>query len=326
MKISVIVPFYNGERYLSACIESILNQSFRDFELLLIDDGSTDGSKAICEKWIEIDARICLFSQEHAGVSAARNKGLKECIGEHICFVDADDMLKADFLYKMDQLLEDGNVGMGICQFEWDGSRAQSRREYDGNDCVNRMLESSVLLNSIILDREIGGYVWNKIFRHRLIQEYGLAFQEDIGICEDMLFVFTYVKKISKAAFLGEELYFYRSNPDSACHRRNYYTYRGHLTAIEKVLFADIEQTLSVPVIRNLQKSYAAEGVRLNIDMFCEGLYDKAALRYQLMCAKRFYPMLSMKYKMGYCALKIFPKLIFLFCKVFGYKITGKKT
>lgn len=97
-KISVIVPIYKAEKTLSKCISSILEQSLPDFELLLIDDGSSDASSSICEDWADRDERIRVFHQQNAGVSAARNKGLVEATGEYVCFVDSDDWVKTDYL------------------------------------------------------------------------------------------------------------------------------------------------------------------------------------------------------------------------------------
>ena len=95
-KISVIVPVYNTEKYLQRCIDSILLQSFTDFELLLIDDGSTDSSGTICDKYAEQDSRIRVFHKANGGASSARNIGLDNAIGEWVCFVDSDDSLTRD--------------------------------------------------------------------------------------------------------------------------------------------------------------------------------------------------------------------------------------
>lgn len=97
-KISVIVPVYNVEKYLSLCIDSILSQTFTDFELLLVDDGCTDKSGEICDGYAKTDARIKVFHTENRGVSAARNLGIKEASADWICFVDSDDWVEKKFL------------------------------------------------------------------------------------------------------------------------------------------------------------------------------------------------------------------------------------
>ena len=97
-KVSVIIPVYQAEKYIKSCIDSILEQSFSDFELLLIDDGSTDQSGAICDNYAQMDKRVKVIHQKNAGVSAARNAGLEICCGEYVTFVDADDCIDRGFL------------------------------------------------------------------------------------------------------------------------------------------------------------------------------------------------------------------------------------
>lgn len=102
-KVTIIVPVYNVEKYLTCCIGSILSQSFKDFELLLIDDGSSDLSGEICDDYVEKDARIRVFHKENGGVSSARNLGLENAQGEWICFIDSDDWVEVDFLKELIQ-------------------------------------------------------------------------------------------------------------------------------------------------------------------------------------------------------------------------------
>ena len=97
-KISIIVPVYNVESYLVRCIDSILNQSFKNFELILVNDGSTDDSLIICKKYLNVDKRIKLVSQVNKGLSAARNTGLRHTSGKYICFIDSDDFVEKDYL------------------------------------------------------------------------------------------------------------------------------------------------------------------------------------------------------------------------------------
>ena len=118
-KVTIIVPVYNVEKYLTCCIGSILSQSFKDFELLLIDDGSSDLSGEICDDYVEKDARIRVFHKENGGVSSARNLGLENAQGEWICFIDSDDWVEVDFLKELIQydsfdLVVGGCEGVGF--------------------------------------------------------------------------------------------------------------------------------------------------------------------------------------------------------------------
>ena len=116
MKISVIVPVYNAENYLSRCVQSILSQNYKDFELLLVDDGSSDMSGSICDGFARLDARVKVWHQRNKGVSAARNQGMRMASGEWVTFVDADDMVDTDYLqnFVVDDLREDDIVFQGL--------------------------------------------------------------------------------------------------------------------------------------------------------------------------------------------------------------------
>ena len=118
-KISVIVPVYNTEKYLNRCIDSILAQTFTDFELLLIDDGSTDCSGKICDEYAAKDSRVRVFHKENGGVSSARNMGLDNAQGEWITFVDSDDWVHEDFLKKRLALALNDNADIAYCDVEY---------------------------------------------------------------------------------------------------------------------------------------------------------------------------------------------------------------
>lgn len=117
-KISVIVPVYNVEKYLNRCIESIVNQSYKNLEIILVDDGSTDASGEICEEWKKKDSRIVVFHKENGGASSARNIGLKHAMGEYIGFVDSDDWIEKNMFERLYFLIKEHNANMSICQMK----------------------------------------------------------------------------------------------------------------------------------------------------------------------------------------------------------------
>ena len=138
--ISVIVPIYNAEIFLSDCIKSILNQTIKDFEVILVDDGSTDGSGSICEQYCRKDDRIRYILQENAGVSVARNNALDVAKGEYVVFVDSDDVVAPDFLQRLLNLAANGDFA--ICGYTRDqselGKAETSREYYDVNSYIIR--------------------------------------------------------------------------------------------------------------------------------------------------------------------------------------------
>ena len=203
--ISIIVPVYNGDKYLSRCVDSILNQTFHDWELLLVDDGSTDKSGRICDQYASIDKRIKAFHKENGGVSSARNMGLDYAIGKWITFVDSDDALTdSAFELNWNDISEDFilfpfyfNYGSGLSEL------------YFG--------QISGVIKDLhpFLEEELGQFIfrvpWSKLYRKDLIGN--LRFNEKIKCGEDTLFVINYLKNIRNCNIQGKPLYIF--NQDS---------------------------------------------------------------------------------------------------------------
>lgn len=219
--ISIIVPIYNAGAYLRECLESIARQSYHDLEVLCVDDGSTDDSGSICMEFTEEDSRFRYVRQTNAGVSAARNKGMEMAKGEWITFVDADDIVHADYL----RILLDINVadGMSICGWSRDisvlGAPAKTIKTFVSHDFINRIINDSERMVNI----------WTMLFSNNIIQENLIKFTEGCVWGEDTEFYLKYMAHISaivKTDYVG---YYYRDNPQSACHALD----ERSLTAIE---------------------------------------------------------------------------------------------
>lgn len=217
--ISIIVPVYNTKPYLARCVDSILNQSFVDFELLLVDDGSTDGSGTICDAYAEIDSRVRVFHKENHGVSSARNLGIDIAQGEWLYFVDSDDELLPDGLRTLvDNISDDVDVAMG--GFESVDEFGNVTRE--ATKSVNLRLDKKESV--ITLYRGEGlcgyfflGYTWQRLFRKSLINRFNLRFDTSIAIKEDTLFVMQYVRRSNGITqFATQPIYRYYQRPNSA--------------------------------------------------------------------------------------------------------------
>ncbi|WP_293740074.1 glycosyltransferase family 2 protein [uncultured Parabacteroides sp.] len=192
-KISVIVPVYKAEETLSKCISSILEQSFPDFELLLIDDGSPDDSGLICEEWSGKDKRIRVFHQQNTGVSAARNKGLVEATGLYVCFVDSDDWIKTDYLKELyDALLPDnsksGLIIHGFAECSPDG-RVISETKLQDKILYEKQFAEAFIQDDICRL----GYICSKLYRKDLIDKHDITFNTEVACCEDLLFMLEYL-------------------------------------------------------------------------------------------------------------------------------------
>ncbi len=191
--VSIIIPVYNTEQYLPRCIESILNQSFTDYELLLIDDGSTDGSGALCDKYAEKDGRIRVFHKENGGVSAARNLGLDSANGEWIYFVDSDDeVLPCGLLTLVNCISEEVDIVMGGFIEVDEGGNSLS---VDENVvlCLSKKQSAISLYGNNGYYYKYLGYLWNRLLRKSIIQKNCLRFDSSIAIKEDTLFLMQYV-------------------------------------------------------------------------------------------------------------------------------------
>lgn len=208
--LTVIVPVYNCEAFLGQCLRSILAQSYKSLQVLLIDDGSSDGSPGICDEFAAIDSRVEVIHQANAGVSAARNKGLALARGEIICFVDADDHVEPGFAQAMFDALQDHDVA--VCAY--DRFKETSAQAFVLDTPPELRLER--LFEHTLCTQLIGGGCCNKAFRTSIIRELGLSFDARIGVGEDMLFLLQYYQRCRRAAYVAEVLYHYRLNENSA--------------------------------------------------------------------------------------------------------------
>lgn len=211
--ISVIVPVYNKEDLLSRCIESILKQSFIDFELILINDGSTDSSGELCMKWQEKDKRIIALHQKNAGVSAARNRGLDCAKGKYIVFVDSDDWVESEYLsHLLDEVPKTNKKGLiiqGFSSYRPDGS------VFDAGMCFTSASSDNIFLMVEKFDLGECGFPFSKLYNRSLIQQYGIRFDERICMCEDLLFMYDYILHADYLALGEKQDYAYVKYPNS---------------------------------------------------------------------------------------------------------------
>ena len=216
-KISVIVPVYNVEQYLPRCIDSILAQTFTDFELLLIDDGSTDNSGKICDEYAKKDTRIRVWHKENGGVSSARNVGLDNARGELISFIDSDDWIDKDYFeIYIRQNADIQFQGYKVIDSE---NNVILSPPVQFSNAYNQ--ESSyVILHNIFRIKNFFGVIWNKIFQQKIIEKYNIRFPMDISIREDEIFTFEYCRYISSLTLLPTRSYNYNVIPNSLMHRK----------------------------------------------------------------------------------------------------------
>lgn len=223
--ISVIVPVYNVEPFLRCCLDSVLSQTFSDFELILVDDGSPDSCGAICDEYAAKDSRVRVVHKQNGGVSEARNAGLDLAVGEYISFLDSDDYIQPELLQTA---VETMDTGLDLLVFQYcrifEGETPQVVPF--GKNGLIKLTEEAERADFIVKDLltyYVGWEVWNRVFRRDLIQAYSLRFPNRsmafAGFAEDLYFTLCYCAHVRKLIVLDKCLYNYRIHSGSTMRR-----------------------------------------------------------------------------------------------------------
>ena len=217
MKYSVIIPVYNAARTLRRCLDSLVDQSFDDYELLLINDGSTDGSDAICREYANAYPCIRYFLKENGGVSSARNLGLEQAKGEYILFVDSDDYVAETYFETINRAVSETHPDLLIFGAESTGMGEKkwimgAYREAEESNIARRIAEA--------MQQYLFSSLWNKVFKRETIERFHLRFENGLAIGEDQLFIFTYAMHIKSLASVEEILYFVDTSDQGSLSRK----------------------------------------------------------------------------------------------------------
>lgn len=208
--VSIVLPVYNCEKYLPRCIESILAQTYSDFELIIIDDGSEDGSREIEERFMAQDARIYCYFQENQGVSSARNLGMEKAKGDYFTFIDADDYINPKYLEYLVWGIEHHEVSVCFCDYGHETDEASLETIGEDNCYV-------IDMNDFSFDEKFAKpYVWGSIFRKKLVED--IRFAKNISLGEDTLFLVQALCRVKKIAYVDEKMYYYIVYENSLSH------------------------------------------------------------------------------------------------------------
>lgn len=207
MKFSIVIPVYNVNNYIQKCIESLIMQTYSDFEVVFVDDGSTDGSVEIVFASIVNDKRFLIIKQDNQGVSSARNKGVMNAVGDYILFMDADDYIEADTLEQLANFIEKNDIEIltfgRIEEFEGKNRKTpynlQSKVYADGREYFNDAVLSGTYRTT----------VWDKVFKRSFLISNDLKFKQGLSYCEDMIYMLQCFNMAQKVAVLPLYLYHY---------------------------------------------------------------------------------------------------------------------
>lgn len=281
--ISIIIPMYNAENYIDRCVKSIMEQQYKDIEIILVDDGSTDNTKIIARKLQEKYDKIKLIILEkNCGVSTARNIAIQKAHGEYIAFVDIDDFVEKDIYVELCNNMNN-DIDLAVCNYT-------NSEKMESDDKRNiRVIEKNQFYKEVLENKNIRGYVHNKLFKAKIIKENNICFRKDIYICEDLLFVCEYMKYGNKVSINNRRLYHYISNNNGAYNKKFGYKWKTVLDAyntllgiynevsIDNVIFLKYVYILvcSEVLYRDSKSKYFSKEERKKIKVRANQFYDE---------------------------------------------------
>ena len=266
-KISVVIPIYNAEEYLEKCLNSVLSQTYENLEIILVNDGSTDKSPEIIEKYRNQDNRIIVINKENGGVSSARNRGIEKASGKYIIFIDADDYIENNMFEVLADDLFKNNVDMSMCGYR--NVDINGNILYESKPLESKYFDVKTLRHYLFSDDYYRDLICNKLFRLEVIKENNIRFHEDIHINENVLFILDFSKYAFRYSFGNEMLYNFLYNLKGATHSKFNLKKVSVLSSYVRLLEYDLE-----PAIKNqIKYDYLFEGYaytylmkKINID------------------------------------------------------------
>lgn len=224
IKVSIIIPIYNARQYLEKCLDSVINQTLKDIEIILIDDGSTDSSLKICQEYAQKDNRITILAQKNQGAGAARNKGLKLAHGQYLSFLDADDIFDSNMLELMYKTAESQKTDIVICDV-FHFNNKTNKIEYFEETIKKDYIPQKNTFNYKDFPNYIfncfQNWTWNKLFNAKFIQNNNIKFQE-IKRTNDLYFTCCALILADKISYIDKRLVYYRYGTDNNAQSTNY--------------------------------------------------------------------------------------------------------
>ena len=307
-KISIIVPIYNTESFLDKCIKSLITQSYNNLEILLINDGSTDGSLSICKKYANQDSRITLINKKNGGVSSARNKGLKIATGDYIGFVDSDDYISSDMYEKLLLAIKENDADIAECGYITTTPNCEIMSKHP--------LENKVILGSYecsynyLNKSNTTNFNWNKLYKKFIFEDIRYS---NYKYSEDYIVNAKAFYKCNKKVTIDDCCYYYVRNQSSVSHQEFNEAKLDIIKAGKEVLkfyesrYPQLCKFVIIYILNNIRKLYE--------DLIESNVSNKIKFKEILISEYRaFYPLIKkdlykiVKFKKTYIALWIFNK------------------
>ena len=313
MKVSVIVPIYNSQRYLARCFDSIINQTESNLEIILVDDGSTDDGGRICDAYAEKDKRFHVIHKENGGVSSARNSGMEMMSGDYCCFVDSDDYIFENYISVLLNNIKSYRCDISVCGLS-------SRNMAESSEGVSVLDGRAAQLSLFNESGGIKGYIGGKLFKTDIIKKNNIKFDENQTLAEDLLFIFDYLAccRNENAVCVSEDkLYYYENSSMGALTRRGKSAvfrekWCDAVNACEKILKKIPKEE------KRLRQAVELEKTMQCVTMICIMVdYDEKAKTksYKRIVLKNLIPYLfsrnfGIRKKIGAIAVLVCPKII----------------
>ena len=231
LKLSVVIPIYNSEDYLEKCLKSIEGQTYIDFEVLMINDGSTDNSKECALKFSSRDNRFKYYEIINSGVSTARNYGINYAIGEYLTFVDSDDFLESNHFQLFMEEIEKYDLVVG--GYKVVGVQSPEIRKHSEKVIFTR----KEIINGILAELSIFSFPWNKVFRKDIIENKQISFRTDIHFGEDLVFDIEYAMNVDSVLVLDNDSYNYVQHEDSVSSKIDSRKLTKRMTDIDAMIY-----------------------------------------------------------------------------------------
>ena len=272
-KISVIIPVYNGEKYINQCLDSLLNQTFKDIEVICVNDGSTDKSLAILEQYAQKDSRIKIINQKNTGVSPARNRAMPEAKGEYLSFLDCDDFFEPDMFERLYENSVKYDADITVCGVKFFDERTKTVKDADFID-FNILPDKKVFSakeNSKYIFQIGLNWCWNKLYKAEFIRKNNILFH-DVKMHDDIFFVSYAMSRAERISVVDKKLCVYRTNnfaSVSAKKLKNRLAFYETMNLLKEYLINDNNFEL-------FQQSFA----NFAIDIFC-GYYEFMDIKFK---------------------------------------------
>lgn len=221
--VSILIPAYNASAFLPKCLDCVLNQTYQDLQVVIVDDGSRDNTLELCQNYAEKDSRIEVYHQENEGVAPTRNHLLEKVKGDYVLFVDADDWIELDMVEYIVSLAKETDAELVMCD------RVINDAKPSDKEPKVRILPQEEAIRDFLLHEYFVGALWNKLFKRSVVE--GLSFHKDIWYGEDALFTWNVLQNVNTVAVSNKQLYHYYMNEESISHQAfGNKKLTGHLT------------------------------------------------------------------------------------------------